>query len=432
MKKTLLIIAALFAMAAYAQEPLKTVVRKIDPPHLNYDGCIEGSGNCRYLIFSDRLINDFVKLSRDLVVEVAKDGSKSNVVSIERHMDFKFMAAYEDNENIYMLYRRSNYYTREFTLYLNVVPKEADIDKWKPIELLTLKRDFSDGFQMGTAVSPDKTKVALLLLQVKTAGMFEKDKSDKLKGSAVMVFEGDKIKMTQPLEFDVENNTLQFLDMSIDNNGEVLMALASFNRDNENEGKKGSQKVTVDPNETVHLYKINADEVVSASTETEFGTNFYSYLVFTIAAVTDLFDGYLARKYKQTSKFGAFLDPVADKLIVCSALVLVVEHFSHPNPWIKYSWILTLPSLIIIGREILISALREWMAELSKRTVVSVSWIGKWKTTIQMFAIAGVIWQQADWMVYASVTLLYVAALLTVISMVQYLHAAWNDLIADM
>lgn len=168
------------------------------------------------------------------------------------------------------------------------------------------------------------------------------------------------------------------------------------------------------------------------STETEFGTNFYSYLVFTIAAVTDLFDGYLARKYKQTSKFGAFLDPVADKLIVCSALVLVVEHFSHPNPWIKYSWILTLPSLIIIGREILISALREWMAELSKRTVVSVSWIGKWKTTIQMFAIAGVIWQQADWMVYASVTLLYVAALLTVISMVQYLHAAWNDLIADM
>jgi CDP-diacylglycerol--glycerol-3-phosphate 3-phosphatidyltransferase len=72
------------------------------------------------------------------------------------------------------------------------------------------------------------------------------------------------------------------------------------------------------------------------------------------------------------------------------------------------------------------------MAELSKRTVVSVSWIGKWKTTIQMFAIAGVIWQQADWMVYASVTLLYVAALLTVISMVQYLHAAWNDLIADM
>ena len=97
MKKTLLIITALFTMSAYAQEPLNTVVRGIDPPHLNYDGCIEGSGNCRYLIFHDRLINDFIKLSRDLVVEVAKDGSKSNKVSIERNMDFKFLAAYEDN-----------------------------------------------------------------------------------------------------------------------------------------------------------------------------------------------------------------------------------------------------------------------------------------------------------------------------------------------
>ena len=181
------------------------------------------------------------------------------------------MTAYEDNENIYMLYRRSNSYTREFTLYLNTVPKEADIDKWKPKDLLTLKRDFSDGFQMGTAVSPDKTKAALLLLQVKTAGMFDKDKSDKLKGSAVIVFEGDKIKMSQPLEFDVENNTLQFLDLSIDDNGEVFLALASFNAKKEDEGKKGSPKVTLDPNETVHIYKITENEVVSSSSATEFG-----------------------------------------------------------------------------------------------------------------------------------------------------------------
>lgn len=159
--------------------------------------------------------------------------------------------------------------------------------------------------------------------------------------------------------------------------------------------------------------------------------NFYSYLIFTLAAVTDLFDGYLARKYGQTTRFGAFLDPVADKLIVCTSLVLIVEHFSHVNPWIKWSWIITVPSLIIISREILISALREWMAELSKRATVSVNWVGKWKTTIQMFAIAGLIWQQADWMVYASATLLYIAALFTLFSMVQYLAAAWKDLISD-
>ncbi len=271
MKRTLLIFAALFAMVAYAQEPLRTAVRNIDPPYQKYVGCIDGSGNCRYLIFRDRLLSDFIKLSRDIVVEVAKDGSKSNVLSIERNMDYKYMTAYEDNENLYMLYRRSNSYTREFTLYLNTVPKEADIDKWKPKELLTLKRDLSDGFQMRTAVSPDKSKVALLLLQVKTAGMFEKDKSDKLKGSAVMVFEGDKIKMSKPLEFDVENNTLQFLDLSIDDNGEIFLALASFNTQKEDEGKKGSPKVTLNPNETVHIYKITEDEVFSSSSAAEFG-----------------------------------------------------------------------------------------------------------------------------------------------------------------
>ena len=271
MKRTLLIFATLFAMVAYAQEPLNTAVRNIDPPHQNYVGCIDGSGNCRYLIFRDRLLNDFIKLSRDIVVEVAKDGSKSNVLSIERNMDYKYLTAYEDNENIYMLYRRSNSYTREFTLYLNTVPKEADIDKWKPKELLTLKRNFSDGFQMATAVAPDKTKAVLLLLQVKTAGMFDKDKSDKLKGSAVMVFEEDKIKMSKPLEFDVENNTLQFLDLSIDNNGEILLALASFNTQKEDEGKKGSPKVTLNPNETVHIYKITEDEVFSSSSAAEFG-----------------------------------------------------------------------------------------------------------------------------------------------------------------
>ena len=271
MKRTLLIFATLFAMVAYAQEPLNTAVSNIDPPHQNYVGCIDGSGNCRYLIFRDRLLNDFIKLSRDIVVEVAKDGSKSNVLSIERNMDYKYLTAYEDNENIYMLYRRSNSYTREFTLYLNTVPKEADIDKWKPKELLTLKRDFSDGFQMATAVAPDKTKAVLLLLQVKTAGMFDKDKSDKLKGSAVMVFEGDKIKMSKPLEFDVENNTLQFLDLYIDDNGEILLALASFNTQKEDEGKKGSPKVTLNPNETVHIYKITEDEVFSSSSAAEFG-----------------------------------------------------------------------------------------------------------------------------------------------------------------
>lgn len=159
--------------------------------------------------------------------------------------------------------------------------------------------------------------------------------------------------------------------------------------------------------------------------------NFYATLIFALACITDLIDGYLARKLDQGTRFGAFLDPVADKLIVCTALVLIVEFFSSHTDTIKYPMIITLPSIIIIGREILISALREWMAELSKRAEVAVNWVGKWKTTFQMFAIGGLIWRQAEWMIYAATTLLYVAVLLTLISMFEYLKAAWKDLVAD-
>ena len=102
-------------------------------------------------------------------------------------------------------------------------------------------------------------------------------------------------------------------------------------------------------------------------------------IIFTIAALTDLLDGYLARRLNQFTDFGAFLDPVADKLMVAAALVLLFQYY--PKIWF------TLPALIIISREILISALREWMAEMGKRTSVAVSRVGKFKTTLQMIAI---------------------------------------------
>ncbi|VTP70113.1 CDP-diacylglycerol--glycerol-3-phosphate 3-phosphatidyltransferase [Leclercia adecarboxylata] len=94
-------------------------------------------------------------------------------------------------------------------------------------------------------------------------------------------------------------------------------------------------------------------------------------LIFFVAAVTDWFDGYLARRWNQSTRFGAFLDPVADKVMVAIAMVLVVEHY--------HSWWVTLPAATMIAREIIISALREWMAELGKRSSVAVSWIGKVK-----------------------------------------------------
>lgn len=142
--------------------------------------------------------------------------------------------------------------------------------------------------------------------------------------------------------------------------------------------------------------------------------------IFVLAAVTDWFDGYLARRLNQSTPFGAFLDPVADKIMVSTALVLIVEHYN--------SILVTIPALTMIGREILISALREWMAELGKRSTVAVGWMGKWKTTIQMLALVGLIWQYNIWMIWVSYGLLYVAVILTFSSMMQYLKAAWGDL----
>ena len=127
-------------------------------------------------------------------------------------------------------------------------------------------------------------------------------------------------------------------------------------------------------------------------------TPFVAAFTFWLAALTDALDGYAARKLKQLTRFGAFLDPVADKLMVITALVLLVDQYT--NIW------LTMPALFMIGREIVISALREWMAEIGKRGTVAVSWIGKYKTAAQMVAIIGLIWQYNPLMTTAAFVLL--------------------------
>ncbi|WAS99645.1 CDP-diacylglycerol--glycerol-3-phosphate 3-phosphatidyltransferase [Rouxiella chamberiensis] len=144
-------------------------------------------------------------------------------------------------------------------------------------------------------------------------------------------------------------------------------------------------------------------------------------LIFVVAAITDWFDGYLARRWKQTTRFGAFLDPVADKVLVAIALVLVAEYF--------HAWWITLPAATMIAREIIISALREWMAEIGKRSSVAVSWIGKVKTMAQMLSLVALLWRPDDIAIGVGVIALYIAAVLTFWSMFQYLFAARNDLL---
>jgi len=147
-----------------------------------------------------------------------------------------------------------------------------------------------------------------------------------------------------------------------------------------------------------------------------------SSLCFLLAGITDWLDGYLARKLQQTSKFGAFLDPVADKLLVAVTLVLIVDKFS-------VLWV-TIPAAIVISREILISALREWMAEVGSRASVAVSQIGKFKTALQMAAIVVLLYAQSELsLAWLGIVLLWLATLLTLWSMTLYLKAAKQDLL---
>jgi len=147
--------------------------------------------------------------------------------------------------------------------------------------------------------------------------------------------------------------------------------------------------------------------------------NLAATLVFIVAAVTDWFDGYLARRWNQTSAFGAFLDPVADKLMVAGALLVLVQ-LDRVNAVLAF---------IIVGREITISALREWMAEIGARKSVAVNSLGKIKTAVQMVAIPMLLFHDTVFAVLdmhvAGEVLLWIAGVLTVWSMFYYLRRAW-------
>lgn len=143
--------------------------------------------------------------------------------------------------------------------------------------------------------------------------------------------------------------------------------------------------------------------------------------VFALASFTDWLDGYWARKFNQTSSFGAFLDPVADKLMVAAALIVLVE----------FHRVGAIVSLIIVGREIVISALREWMANLGKRNNVAVAMIGKIKTAAQMLAILLLLYYDNIGSFNTKLVgqvLIVIAAILTLVSMAYYLKAAWPEI----
>jgi cardiolipin synthase len=147
--------------------------------------------------------------------------------------------------------------------------------------------------------------------------------------------------------------------------------------------------------------------------------NVSACVLFTIAAITDAFDGYFARKYGLITRLGAFLDPVADKLMVCAALVVLLA-LDRVDAFV---------ALVIVGREIAVSALREWMAQIGKSSSVAVNWLGKLKTIAQMVAIPMLLFHDRLFGVInvhlIGTVLIYLAAVLTVYSMLIYLRMAW-------
>jgi len=162
------------------------------------------------------------------------------------------------------------------------------------------------------------------------------------------------------------------------------------------------------------------------------GHNIVAATVFALAGITDWLDGYLARRLGLTSKFGAFLDPVADKLMVAVTLFLLVA--SHRGDWAGI--VMAVTAAIIVGREISISALREWMAEIGMRSTVRVAFLGKLKTVMQMVALIVLILQhekdaEALRLYHIGEGLLVLAGVLTIWSGLYYLRAAWPALRDD-
>lgn len=163
--------------------------------------------------------------------------------------------------------------------------------------------------------------------------------------------------------------------------------------------------------------------------------HFGAFCVFWLAAVSDALDGYLARKLNQSSSFGAFIDPVADKLMVVAALVMIVEDYQ--------SWWIAIPAILMIAREIFISALREFMSSRGKRDEIAVSTMGKYKTAAQMLGIMGLIWRPDydiplvlfyfphEILMFLAYMFYGIATVLTFWSMLSYFKVAWPELKAE-
>ncbi len=263
MKKTILLFTVLFAMTCHAQDPLTLIVDKNGVAGYDYNTTLVGMGDEHYVCTDYTMINGMTRVAQDIITCVSKSGTSGRKIVVERSMDYNLIAFYEGEDRINCLYTFYDYPAKSYALFLNSVPKEATKGEWKPEKIISFKLERREDILVGHSVSPDQTKAAVVIFQVNKAGLFQADKSDKLKGSAVLAFGDEGLLWANPLEMELANTTLNILDIAVNNNANVYVAISSFNKPNPSKSQK--------ENEMLHLIEVGAEETRSAEIQPDFG-----------------------------------------------------------------------------------------------------------------------------------------------------------------
>ena len=251
-------------MAVYAQEPLTLIVDNAGVAGYDYNTFLNGMGDEYYVCIDYTMSSSFTRITQDIITCVSKNSDEGRKIVVERSMDYNLLAFYESTNNICCLYSHYDYSSKSYSLYLNAIPKDAAAGTWNPTKLISFQLERKEDILVGAAVSPDQTKAAVLIFQVNKAGLFQADKSDKLKGSAVLTFGEEGLLWTNPLEMELTNSTLSILDIAVSNTPNVYVAISSHNKSKASNATK--------ENETLHLFEVGAEETRTAEVQPDFGS----------------------------------------------------------------------------------------------------------------------------------------------------------------
>jgi len=297
MKRIILIITALFAMATYAQDQLTQIVDRNGVFSYDYSTILNGMGDEYYVCTDYTMLQGFTRICQDIITCVSKNGTEGRKITVERSMDLSLLTFYEGESQIHCLYSKYDYSAKSYVIYLNSVAKDATIGAWNPEKIISFKMERREDIMVGAAVSPDQTKASIVIFQVNKAGVFQSDRTDKLKGSGVLTFGDEGLLWTNPLELDFSNSTISIIDLAISNKANTYVAICSFNQA---KGSNASRE-----NETLHLFEVGAEETRTAEIQPDFG-NLRNGKLLLCASGDIALGGYYQKDSKQKAS-GAYI-----------------------------------------------------------------------------------------------------------------------------